>query len=278
LKLAKRCRPLLGTFVEIECDRPAATEAGFAVIEAIHRLMSAHEPLSELSLVNRSAHHGWVELSEPTAAVLARARHWAKASAGRFDIVRAGTKALGRAILPLHPRQPWPDAQADWTDVALQGNAVRLQRPACLDLGGIAKGFAVDRAVEAMIAAGATRGLVNAGGDLRGFGAEPWRIEVVEPAMRRALAAIDLRDMALTTSAGLPSEDGSLDFGHLLKASRQWVSVTVQAANCCDADALTKIVWTGWPGASQLLRESDAQALAMRADGSLQKIGEETFA
>ena len=274
----RRCRPLLGTFVEIECDQPAGIDAGFAAIESIHRLMSAHEADSELSLINRVGHLGWVELSEPTAAVLVRAIHWSRASAGRFDIVRAGASALGRSALPLHPGQPVPDRRADWADIVLERHAVRLKRPACLDLGGIAKGFAVDRAVDTMIAAGATSGLVNAGGDLRGFGSRPWQIDVVEPATRRPVVSVELRDMALATSAGLPFGDDRLEFAHLLHAGRRWTSVTVRAASAGDADALTKVLWAGTPGAPRLLRDHDATAFAIHTDGCVEEIVGEVMA
>ena len=275
--MTRRCRPLLGTFVEIECNDPSAIDAGFAAIEAIHRLMSAHEPDSELSLINRTAHLGPVELSEPTAAVLARALLWAKASNGRFDVVRAGATALQRLALPLHHGQPVPDPEADWADISLDRHAVRLRRPACLDLGGIAKGFAVDRAVEAMIAGGATRGLVNAGGDLRAFGSEPWSVEVVDPMTRQPIVSIELRDAALATSAGLPSETG-LEFGHLPDADTRWRAVTVTAASCCDADLLTKIVWSGSADTPRLLDQAGARAFAVSQDGSLLGIAEEAFA
>jgi thiamine biosynthesis lipoprotein len=274
----RRCRPLLGTFVEIETDEPAAFDAAFFAVDAVHRLMSAHEPASELSLVNRSAQVTGVEVSEPTAAVLARALQWSRASQGRFDIVRAGSNSLYTSALPLHPGQPFPDPEANWKDVLLEGHAVRFGRPACLDLGGIAKGFAVDRAIEAMIAAGATRGLVNAGGDLRVFGQQPWPIDVVEPATRRPVARIDLHNMALATSAGLPSEDDRLEYGHLLHNVRQWTSVTVRAASACDADALTKILWAGAPSSPRLLRDRDATAFAIHADGLIEEIVEEVMA
>ena len=253
----RRCRPLLGTFVEIEAGDSAAIDAAFAVVERVHELMSAHDPASELSRINRFAHLAPVQVSEWTAAVIERALHWSRVSAGRFDAVRAG---------------------ADWTAVRLAAGAVSLDGPARLDLGGIAKGFAVDRAVDALKAAGVGRGLVNAGGDLRGFGSKPWPITIVDPASRRPLVSVDLIDASMATSGGVPDESGALSFGHLPSRNRRWVSVTVRAIDACDADALTKIVWAGGSGVSSLLHSAGAEAFAIRADGRLESIGAEALA
>jgi thiamine biosynthesis lipoprotein len=272
----RRCRPLLGTFVEIETEDEAAIEAGFAAVATVQELMSAHEPASELSLVNRKAHLELVPVSEWTAAVLMRAIHWSRVSEGRFDVVRAGASALSLAAIPLHPGQPSPDPAADWTDLAVERRMASLDRPACLDLGGIAKGFAVDRAVEAMQAAGAVRGLVNAGGDIRSFGPEPWPVDIVEPGSRRSVATVELQNASLATSAGLLLE-GALSFDHVL-AARQWISVTVCTSICCDADALTKIIWTKPADSRLLLREAGAKAFGIRPNGMVEEVGAEEFA
>lgn len=272
----KRCRPLLGTFVEIESDNEAAIEAGFTAVAQVHELMSSHEPASELSLVNRKAHLEPVPVSEWTAAVLRRAIYWARASEGRFDVVRAGASALSHAAIPLHPGQPKPTVAANWTDLEVERGTVRLNRPVCVDLGGIAKGFAVDRAVEAMQAAGAARGLVNAGGDIRGFGPERWPIDIVEPRTRRPVATVELQDASLATSAGLPLGD-ALSFDHVLAPARRWISVSVHASSCCDADALTKVIWTGSDDALLLLREAIANAFGIRPDGTVEEVSAKEF-
>lgn len=237
--------------------------------------MSAHEPDSDVSRLNRFGHGRPIEVSDWTARVIERSLLWSKKSEGAFDVVRAGKRAVETRYLPRHVDQPMPQA-SHWTWLEIQGNSVRLLRPGCIDLGGIAKGFAVDRAVEAMIAAGATEGLVNAGGDLRAFGSNPWPVEVVDPLTRRAVASIDIRNAALATSAGLRSGAG-LTVDHL-DAGTQWVSVTVMAASCCDADALAKIVWADSAIAEGLLHHADARAFAVAADGSVVEIAEKAFA
>lgn len=270
--MPSRCRPLLGTFVEVTADREAAIEAAFATVETVHRLMSAHEPESDLSRINRFAHLRPVEVHKWTARVIERALYWSKRSEGAFDVVRAGKLAIERGLLPCHPDQPHPQA-AHWAWLEIDGASVRLLKPCCVDLGGIAKGFAVDRAVEALCEAGCQRGLVNAGGDLRGFGAEPWPVAVVDPLSRRAVASIEIDNEALATSAGLRCGGERLTFDHLGDARPEWLSVSVLARTACDADALTKIAWAEGARAGALLGEAGAKALAITGTAEIELVG-----
>jgi thiamine biosynthesis lipoprotein len=265
-----RCRPLLGTFVEVTADRGEAIDAAFAAVERVHRLMSAHEPDSDISRINRFAHIDPIQVDPWTALVIERALFWSKRSEGGFDVVQAGKAALQHSLLPRHDHQPEPIA-AHWTWLEVQGSSVRLLKPACVDVGGIAKGFAVDRAVDALRHAGCERGLVNAGGDLRGFGSEPWPVQVVHPLTRQPIASFELSDCALATSAGLRAGEG-LSFDHLGEECG-WVSVSVQARTACDADALTKVIWNGGDSAGALLDQVDASAFGITRDGQIQAIG-----
>jgi thiamine biosynthesis lipoprotein len=259
-----RCRPLLGTFVEVtaECDR--AAESAFEAIAEVHGLMSAHDPDSDVSRINRLAHRQPVEVHALTACALERAVHWAKQSEGVFDIVRAGKIAIDRGLLPVHDGQPAPQA-GHWTWLEICGSSVRLLKAACVDLGGIAKGFAVDRAIAAMKAVGAKYGLVNAGGDIAGFGPQSWPVQVVQPESRRAIANVAVENGAVATSSLLP--DGSA--GHLFGREDALLSATVSAPNATDADALTKVVLSGSAAAARCLAIAGAQAFVLRRDGSI---------
>ena len=267
-ELARRCRPLLGTFVEVTCEHDRIADAAFAAVGRVQALMSAHDPTSDLGAINAGAHRGGVRVHRWTREVIARALDWARLSGGAFDPVRAGGRAIALGFLPRHPGQPEPDGQADWTGLHVEGDRIRLEAAACIDLGGIAKGFAVDKAVEAMTAAGAACGLVNAGGDVRGFGPEPWPITIVDPVSRRPAVEVRLAEMALATSAALPGESPSgLDFRHLMGAGRGRLSTTVRAPSACDADALTKIVMAGSGTALSCLAAAEASALVLCDDG-----------
>lgn len=268
--MPRRCRPLLGTFVEITADAAGAIDAGFAAVERVHALMSAHDPQSDVGRINRLAHLAPVEVDEWTALVLERALAWSSRSAGAFDVVRAGKRAIERKLLPRHCGQPVPEA-SDWTQLKVRARSVRLLRPGCVDLGGIAKGFAVDVAAAAMRRAGAAQGLVNAGGDLLAFGPNPWRVTVAHPQTRAPLVEIELRQSALATSALLA--DGS---GAHLPSGSDWIAATVRAPTACAADALTKIVWAG--GDMGVLDEAGASAFGIRPNGLVEDIAAQCLA
>jgi thiamine biosynthesis lipoprotein len=228
--------------------------------------MSAQEPDSDLSRINRFAHSGPVEVNHWTALVLERALFWSKESHGAFDVVRAGKAAIEGGQLPRHPGQPPPEA-AHWSWLEVQGLSVRLLRPACIDLGGIAKGFAVDKGVEALRRAGATHGLVNAGGDVAAFGPRPWPVQIVDPRTRVPMLEVQLDNRALATSAMLDGE-----WRHLPDADQRWISASVRAGSAMDADALTKILLAGSAMAPRCLDLARAEALRVDRDGSVEEL------
>ena len=262
----RRSRPLLGTYVEITADGREIIEAGFGAVERVHALMSAHDPESELIRINQFAHRAPVEVSAETIEVLERSVQWWRLSGGLFDVVAAGARSLAEGRIPRHSGQGH-SAATDSSVLLLSGSTVQLTVAACLDLGGIAKGYAVDRAIAAMRRSGAARGLVNAGGDLFGFGAELWNIGVVDPVTRQPVAEVVLRNEALATSACIEGSSSHLPLGG------NWSSVTVRAPSACDADALTKIVWAQPANVGQLLCRAGACAFGIRLDGSIEEIG-----
>ena len=264
-----RCRPFLGPFVEITADSAAAVSAGFESVARVHRLMSAHAPESDVSRINRFAHCEPVTVDVWTAAVLERALEWSRRSDGLFDVVRAGFDAVTNRRLPRHEDQPLP-AKRSFHALVLDGVRVRLTSPAALDLGGIAKGYAVDRAIAAMKASGAKSGFVNAGGDLAGFGVAPWTVDVVHPTARRAVARIAVRNGAMATSAVLPGGEDS----HLPDRDKRLLSATACAPLAVDADALATLLLSGAPVARDCLALARAEALLVASDGSIRRVGD----
>src|ERR1043166_787718 len=175
----RRARPLLGTFVEIaaaiadQCDVDAAIEAAFDAVAKVHRLMSFHEPDSDISRLDREASTHAVTVDAWTYYVLESALDVHLRSKGLFDITVAPVlQNLG--LLPLHGgKRPSPTADMHAREAIelLSDCRVRfLDAGVTIDLGGIAKGFAVDCALAVLRAHGVSSGLVNAGGDLAGFG------------------------------------------------------------------------------------------------------------
>lgn len=267
----RRCRPLLGTFVEIsaaglaEEELNAAINAAFSSIETIHNLLSAHARDSELSLLNREAASRPVMVSRQTFAVVRRAVNLASESNGAFNPAIAPVLARWN-FLPATLKR---NAAGSWRDVRfLPGRKIRYLKPLALDLGGIAKGFAVDRAIETLRMRGARAALVNAGGDLRVFGQRSSTIHVRHPENPGMFAGrIPIRNAALATSSPYFTEKtwqrGRVS--HLVDSRRQCavtgaVSVSIRARECWLADALTKVVLNAPQLAPELLEKRRAKA------------------
>ncbi len=247
---------------------PAVFSAAFAEMERIHQRMSAHLVDSDLGKIARQAHHGWVTIDASTAQVIRLSLTWAKLSTGAFDPIRAGCELIHSRRRPCLSNQ-LPDPAATWRDVELEGVKLRAARPLAIDLGGIAKGYAVDLAAKIITAYGHS-GIVNAGGDLRFIGTEERTISLKKP--DASDARIELRDipypaLATTASYVFSEEGGNLDLiGG--KLSTGGISITVFAENCALADAMTKAVLNLTPTkATILLRQLGCSALILTADG-----------
>ncbi len=267
--MLRRAKPLLGTFVEIAVSAPTrevewkAADAAFAAVADVHRLMSFHESGSDLTRINRRAHLGTVEIDARTYAVLRRARHFSRASRGVFDC-SVGGHLLALGALP-HGGGLQSDASATWRDVLLlPGNRVRFRRALALDLGGIAKGFAVDQAIEALIEQGAAAACVNAGGDLRVFGDREWPVAIRRPdAPSEFVSLPPLRNLALATTADTFTPNAGVVDPASGLPRRSARSVSVFAPNCMNADAMTKVVWLSEHPPLQLLEKLDASAIVL---------------
>ena len=282
-----RAQPWLGTLVSIRvaaCPQAeCALDAAFAAIRRVHELMSFHSPQSELSLLNRQAHKAPTRVSDWTYAVIARALELSNASEGLFDctiaphLIRLGLLPAPRTVAEQRPhrQRPRPPAGAAFSDVQLlAGNRIRFARPLWLDLGGIGKGFAVDRAIAALQANRITSACVNAGGDLRVYGESPTAIRVRLPgAPGRSAALMNLQNGAVATSAAYfsrPAGCAGLAVSAVVDprsgfSCRAGISVSVHASDCLTADALTKVVSISEDAEHPLLARMKASALLLRA-------------
>ena len=273
----RRCRPVLGTFVEIKATGPdedalnSAINHAFGQIERIQSLMSVHDGASEISRVNAEAFLRPVKVSDETFVVLERGLKLGLASAGAFDFTIAPILASW-GLLPAHLRRR---AHGNWRDVVLQpGQRVRFARPVAIDLGGIAKGFAVDAAIASLRRSAATSASVNAGGDLRVFGPDESCIHLRHPVSAQPVSnPIFLRNAALATSSPCFTQRQwrGRTVNHLVnpfhrRAIAESVSVSVRASECWLADALTKVVLSTDPAtAASLLELHDAEAWILSA-------------
>ena len=248
LKETRRCRPLLGTFVEVAVwhndavRSSAAIDAAFWSIERVQGLMSFHDPESEVSRLNRLAFKKNIRVSFETFQVLAFAKKLCEATEGIFNITVAD-ELVKKGNLPAHifllKRQPGATAG---DIMLLPGREVRFRQPLSIDLGGIAKGFAVDQAVKSLKNNGIKHGLVNAGGDMKCFGPSTQPVWVRHPKMfKRLLPLTELKNKALATSSNFGLKCTHFD-GRTRKTAVRHFSVSVRASSCMTADALTKAV------------------------------------
>lgn len=276
----ERARPLLGTTVRIrvgglpEALANEAISGAFHLIADIHQLMSFHEPGSDLSCLNREAGRRPVQVAPHTRAVLRGALELSRVSHGLFDPTTA--PALVRDGLLPAPEAESPCAEAHWQDIVINDDGrVSFRKPLWLDLGGIAKGYAVDCAYEYLATRGAQRICVEAGGDLRLRSPVTERVQLAAPVLDGAIPVVEVDDAAVASSGSQLQPDAAgypqwlrphIDprTGQPCPADR---FVTVVAARCMDADALTKVVMIAGDDAAPVLEHYQAQAF-LQQDGA----------
>jgi FAD:protein FMN transferase len=282
----RRARPLLGTFVEIDVadaeqgDAEAAVEAAFAVVAEVHRLMSFHEADSDVSRLNRNASRRAVPVHPWTYQVLEMAAEINHRSAGAFDIGVASTlQELGQ--LPREPGTPSASAGSVPTGNAIEFLAdhhIRFRHPSVtIDLGGIAKGFAVDCAIGELRSRGVRSAIVNAGGDLAAFGPDARMIHIRDPrSPDRLMCEVEVSNQALASTARRfdpfrstdPADTAVIEPKTRTPAQANR-GATVRAPSCMVADALTKVVMICGTQAAAPLAHYCASAIFVSADGDV---------
>ncbi len=250
----RRAKPLLGTLVDIgviaesQAHADAAINAAFSEVAAIHGLMSFHQPDSDLARINACPPGGATMVDLRTAAVLHAAQSAALESEHAFDCTVA-SELVAAGLLPavagFHPGPAAP-GEVRWR---IEGSTCHKLAPCLLDLGGIAKGYAVDRALAVLLQHGCTEILINAGGDLRYHGSEPMVVHLRSPGKPDSMPlAVSLYNEALaSSSAGGLNADGlgqhsAVFDGTTRRALPPGSAASVIAPTCMDADLLTKVV------------------------------------
>lgn len=246
----KRMRPLLGTFVEIQLVDTAvlseiqcqdALAAAFSKIEHIHNLLSFHQHTSDLSRLNATQNH-WSQLHPLSIQCLKLARALTRVSNGAFNCT-LGKAMVDKGALPapelMNTRSDWLRV-GKWDDIEIQQQQARLKRPVLITLDGIAKGFAVDKAIQCLQEHGIASALINAGGDLRVYGSAviPINIRDHHGELHRMGG---LHNAALATSTCSASADYP---GLLLSKDADTLhpgTWSVIANSAWRADALTKV-------------------------------------
>ena len=272
-----RCKPLLGTYVEIAITESSsdirsikAMNAAFSAIEQVQKLMGFHDPKSELSRINAQSHLTSLDIHPWTTEVLRIAQELHKQSAGLFNC-GIGHRLIEAGLLPRHVALSSHHFGGIEDIQWIESHLMYSKLPLCLDLGGIAKGFAVDKAVEALLESGISSGSVNAGGDMRVFGGMDHSIHVRNPASPKALIEIGvLQNGAIATSSLYFSQRDQqrksylvnpLNLAHIDFSE----SYSILAHECIYADALTKVVSLSGNTHHPCLGRYGAQAIRIAA-------------
>jgi thiamine biosynthesis lipoprotein len=273
-------RMVMGTFAHLKAiakDPQTArkcVETAFAEIQKVDDLMSDYKSDSEISRVNRDAFGRAVKVSESTFEVLQKSTEFSRLSGGAFDITIGPLVELWRSAaeansVPDQAELEQVRSKVGYEKLYLDANEMTVRFAVDgmrLDLGGIAKGYAIDRAVEAMQTGGAVGGLVDVGGDIRCFGMPPegkktWRIGLQDPAgsqesdqfltgaAGRVLMVLKLKNAAVATSGGYRRFVliGGKKYSHIMdrrtgESAENMSSVTIISKDALDADALATAV------------------------------------
>jgi thiamine biosynthesis lipoprotein len=245
---------------------------------------------SELSQVNAAAGREPVKISRDTLEVLTRSLEVARLTDGGFNIaVGPAVQAWSvteRSDIPSREQLARLLPLVDLTALELDDakETAFLKRAGMrVDVGGIGKGFAADRAVEAMRAAGATAGVVTLSGDIKTFGPMPdgtaFLFGIQHPRKESALlATIELHDEAISTAGDYERffERNGVRYHHILdprtlQPARECQSVTVIAKEGVMADGLDTGIFVMGPqrGMELVERLPDVEAVIVDRDGHI---------
>jgi len=289
-----RDEAIMGTrcAVELWSDDKAKGEAAitsvFDDMKRIDRLMSTWKENTEISKVNREGGTHPVKISRELFKLLQVSVEYSELTRGAFDITYASVGYLYDFKKGVHPDQKAIDQALpgiNWRHMVLdeKKTTVFFTRPGMrIDLGGIAKGYSVDRGIEILQKQGITRAMVNAGGDTRIIGdrfGKPWVVGVRDPDHEgKVFLRLPLTDTAFSTSGDYERyfDENGKRFHHIIDpktgdSARKCRSVTIISGNATRTDALTKSVFIMGPeeGIAFIDTLPDVDAVAVAPDGKV---------
>jgi len=207
----------MGTIVEItligenrEKTEKAAHQA-FQEIKRVEQLMSPKTITGDIFRVNQSAGKEWVEVSTETLNVIKESKEISRLSEGGFDItvgplIELWRRAREKGILPSEEDLKRILDLVDYRNVLIdrEGKIFLKRKGMSINLGGIAKGYAVDKAFEVLKVLEYKNVIVNAGGDLRSGGLKldhPWSVGIQDPRIpQKIMATLSITEGAVATS------------------------------------------------------------------------------
>jgi thiamine biosynthesis lipoprotein len=286
---------IMGTRITVELwadDKDKAEQAIDAVLDELRHIdesMSTYKPTSEVSQVNAHAADGPMRISKELFDLLVTAKEYSVLTDGAFDITYASVGYLYDFRKHVHP----DEAQIDKALPAVNFRHVLLdpknqtvqfsQKGVRIDLGGIAKGYSVDRGIDVLKARGFTRAYVSAGGDSRIIGdrfGKPWMVGIRDPRKGEGevITKIPLTDAAISTSGDYERffDEGGVRYHHIIDphtghSASKVLSATVIGPYAIRTDGLSKTAFVLGPEKAMEIynRIEDIDAIIVKLDGTV---------
>src|SRR5579863_813951 len=290
----QRTEAIMGTrvYVELWADDPvkgdAAIEAVMAEMRRIDALMSHYKPQSQLSQINARAAQEPVQVDPELFDLIKLSIHYSEITEGAFDITYASVGHL--YDYPNHIRPTEEQIKAalpavNWRNLLFDPvhHTIRFGRPGMrIDLGGIGKGYAVDRGIAILQSRGFAHALVTAGGDSRIIGdrmGRPWLVGIRNPDDRdKVITRIPIVNSAMSTSGDYERyfDEGGVRYHHIIDphtghSASKVRSATVIAPTATRTDGLSKTAFVLGPEEAIRIYNGlpDVDAILVALDGRI---------
>ncbi|MFA4842306.1 MAG: FAD:protein FMN transferase [Candidatus Omnitrophota bacterium] len=258
-QLYKDTRVMMGTFIEVTSPEEKAGSIAFAEIKRVEEILSKYNPQSEISLLNKT---GKLKVGPDTMYILQKSKEFWLATNGAFDVTVGPLMDLWGFTTKNYRVPAEEEIEKALLRIGMdkisfneKNNVVKFNvRGVSLDLGAIAKGYAVDCAVRKLKEAGVTSCLINAGGQIYALGnkfGKPWKVGIREPRKPGIKQYLELEDQAASTSGDYEQyffNNGSR-YAHIFDPKTGYpvqggvISVTIIAPDGLTADALSTSVF-----------------------------------
>jgi thiamine biosynthesis lipoprotein len=288
---------IMGTRITVELwaenkDKDKAEQAIDAVLAEMRHIdesMSTYKPTSEVSQVNAKAADGAMHIGKELFDLLVTAKEYSVITDGAFDITYASVGYLYDFRKHVHPDEAQIDRAlpaVDFRHVLLdaQKQTVQFSRKGVrIDLGGIAKGYSVDRGIDILKSRGFTRMYVSAGGDSRIVGdrfGKPWMVGIRDPRKGEGavITRIPLADAAISTSGDYERffEEDGVRYHHIIdphtgRSASKVRSATIIGPLATRTDGLSKTAFVLGPEKAMEIynRIDDIDAIIVKLDGTV---------
>jgi thiamine biosynthesis lipoprotein len=289
---AEQSKALMDTTVTITVihqDEAVARNAILQAFESMIEVDALMSPYGAQSHVRELNQKGVVKTSDPQfMGVLNKSRFYSRLSNGSFDVSVQPILDLYTRTFKTENRSPTPEEinrtrqLIGYQRISMDNGSVAIGANMSITLGGIAKGYAIDRAMDTLKRLGISRALVNAGGQVAAVGTkeleQPWVVALQNPRnLTQFITVIQVRNQSVSTSGDYERYyDKTRKFHHIIDprtgySATELISVTVIAPKAIDADALSTAVFVmGEKKGMALIEElPDVEALIVTADGRI---------